>query len=75
MPQYRLFTLDRAGHFSDVHEIFCVNDAEALLHASKMVNSHGVEVWQRGRLLTRIQADQPSAPAETESVPEPAAAA
>jgi hypothetical protein len=56
MPHYRVFILDRAGHFADVDEMFCVNDAEAILTASKLVDGHDLEVWHKGRMVTRIPA-------------------
>ena len=56
MPHYRVFTLDRAGHFIDVEGLFCVNDAEAILTASKLADRHDLEVWHRGRMVTRVPA-------------------
>ena len=74
MPGYRLFTLDHAGHFADVEEMFCVNDAEAMLRAGAAAKSHDVELWRRGRMLTRIMSQKPSAAVSAEE-PETVAAA
>jgi len=54
MPHYRIFSLDRAGHFIDVQEMFCIGDAEALRAARKLADRHSREVWHRGRLVGRV---------------------
>lgn len=64
MPHYRIFSLDRAGHFIDVQEIFCTGDAEAIRAAGKLAVRHGREVWHRGRLVGRVAV---SASASTEA--------
>jgi hypothetical protein len=74
MPHYRVFTLDRAGHFSDVDEMFCVNDAEAILTASKRVDGHDLEVWHKGRMVTRIPAAGNDVAQEATAATEPALA-
>jgi len=60
MPHYRVFSLDRAGHFADVEEMFCVNNAEAIQRAHKMADGHGVEMWQRGRMVARTAKKDPA---------------
>lgn len=80
MPHYRVFSLDHAGHFADVEEMFCVNDAEAIQRANQMADSHGVELWQRGRMVARIaknvsgEAEKAAEAMPSEPLPESAAA-
>jgi hypothetical protein len=45
--------------------MFCVNDADAILKASKLAHKHQAEVWHRGRFVSRVPSSNNSSRAET----------
>lgn len=51
MREYRLYCLDGAGHFMEVHQIDAVNDADALTKARIMKLSVKCELWERARMV------------------------
>ena len=56
MYQYRIYCLNEEGRFSRVAEIEATDDAEALLHAGALRHSGPCEIWERDRLVGRIEA-------------------
>ena len=54
MPEYRVYSIDPAGHFTDVQEMYCISDAAAVVRARELMRGHPVEVWHRGRLIQKI---------------------
>ena len=54
MPEYRVYSIDPAGHFIDVQEMYCASDAAAVVRAKQLMRGHPVEVWHRGRLIQKI---------------------
>jgi hypothetical protein len=58
MPNYKLYCIDGAGHFSEVHDFHPVNDADALQQARKMKLSSKCEIWQLNRLVAKLGAQK-----------------
>jgi hypothetical protein len=56
MPDYRLYCLDRLGHFTQFHDIDADHDAEALTIARTMQLTSKCELWERGRLVAELAA-------------------
>jgi hypothetical protein len=54
MPEYRVYIVDPAGHFTDVREIYCSSDLVAVECATELTRDHTVEVWHRGRLIKKL---------------------
>jgi len=56
MPEYRLYCLDGSGKFTTSHEISADND-EAAVDAARAMNL-GVtcELWERGRMVAKLDA-------------------
>jgi hypothetical protein len=58
MQEYRLYTIsDERRHYStgNVRIIHCDDDDEATQAAKCFVDFHDVELWQSGRLVTRLR--------------------
>jgi hypothetical protein len=51
---YRLYTVRGAGHFADVREFECPDDAAALDLAKRLADGEAVELWDRGRFIARL---------------------
>jgi hypothetical protein len=56
MLEYRVYTLDPAGHFTDVRELYCASDAAAVEREKELARDRAVEVWHRGCLIRKIEA-------------------
>jgi hypothetical protein len=58
MFDYRLYCLNQADAIIGVQTATCPDDATALAHAEaelpKADKCHGIEVWQRDRLIGRV---------------------
>jgi hypothetical protein len=58
MFDYRLYCLNHANSIIGVQTANCPDDASALAHAEETLpkndGCHGIEVWQRNRLIGRI---------------------
>jgi hypothetical protein len=61
MPEFRIYTIGRDGHFSDAKNIECADDQEAIQEAQQAVDGHDVELWQRGRFIVRLSSVPPKA--------------
>jgi hypothetical protein len=56
MPDYRIFEISKLGRIVGPAQIItCENDEEAVHTAEPLVNGHDVELWQGGRVVTRIR--------------------
>jgi hypothetical protein len=55
MVEYRVFTVDRDGHFIGFEPLVCANDAEAIEHAKRLVVGHAIELWNGERLVIRLE--------------------
>jgi hypothetical protein len=58
MFDYRLYCLNRANSIIGVQTANCPDDAAAMAHAEQTLpgkeECHGIEVWQRDRLIGRV---------------------
>ena len=54
MPEYRLYCLDGADHFTKSHEIEAADDAAALSRAKEMKLPVKCELWEHGRLVATL---------------------
>jgi hypothetical protein len=57
MPDYRAYILGIDGHRFVLVEGFLSNypdDGAALIAAKKLIDGHDIEVWDRGRLVARL---------------------
>jgi hypothetical protein len=54
MPDYRAYFIGRDGHFLGAKILSdCPDDELAKKAAERLVNGHGVELWDRDRLIIR----------------------
>jgi hypothetical protein len=58
VPNYRLYRLDGAGQIVTADWIEAERDEDALREAHVRVEGAEHELWQRGRLVARISAEQ-----------------
>jgi hypothetical protein len=56
MPEYRLYCLDGLNKITHVEEIIATGDAEAIMQAKAMKKPTKCELWNRGRLVAKIDA-------------------
>ena len=61
MPEFRIYTIGRDGHFSDAKNIECADDQEAIQKAQQTLDGHDVELWQRDRFIVRRSSVPPKA--------------
>jgi len=59
MPDYRVYTIGRDGHFSDALDIVCADDQEAIEKARQAVDGRDVELWRQGRFIARFSHNEP----------------
>ena len=55
MEEYRACFVGRDGHFNGYEPIVCADDAAAIENAKRLVNRHGIEIWNRARLVGRLE--------------------
>ena len=51
MPEYRAYVLDRDGKIQSYEPIVCADDDAAIATAKRLVDGHGVELWQGARKI------------------------
>jgi len=51
---YRLYFLGVNNRIADVRVLDCASDQEALKSASRFMNGRDLELWERGRFISRI---------------------
>lgn len=49
MAEYRVYIVDRDGHFFDAVHLICADDAEAIEQARELAIGRGVELWRLDR--------------------------
>jgi hypothetical protein len=54
MTYYRAYIVGEDGHFIEAVNLDCADDAAAVASAKQLVNSRDVEVWQQGRMVTKL---------------------
>ena len=55
MEEYRAYFVGRDGHFIGFEPIVCADDAAAIESAKRLVNRHGIELWNGARLVGRLE--------------------
>ena len=56
MPGYRLYTFEKDGHIATPpREFDCSDDLAAVQEAKKVLDGHAIEVWEKARLVIRLQ--------------------
>lgn len=56
MPDYRIYTVKKDGHIVRPPEVVeCINDAQAVEVAKKLLNGQLIEVWQGPRVVIRLE--------------------
>lgn len=56
MPVYRAYIVGLHDRSIGVVQMDCVDDNSAIKSASRLVDSHDVELWQMGRPVARFDA-------------------
>lgn len=56
MPVYRAYIVGLHDRPIGVVQIDCVDDSSAIKSAERLVDSHGVELWQMDRPVARFDA-------------------
>jgi hypothetical protein len=51
---YRAYIVGEDGHFIESVNLDCTDDAAAVESAKRLVISRDVEVWQQGRMVTKL---------------------
>jgi hypothetical protein len=54
MREYRLYFLDRDGHIQRALELECAGDEQAIRFARERLDSQGLELWQRDRVVAKL---------------------
>ena len=54
MPEYRLYCINAHGSFTKAHEFNAANDEEALKLARDLKLSVICELWQRERMVAKL---------------------
>ena len=55
MEEYRAYFVGRDGHFNGFEPIVCADDAAAIEKTKRLVNRHGIEIWNGARLVGRLE--------------------
>jgi|SRR5271168_1032440 hypothetical protein len=55
VEKYRVYFVGRDGHFNGLEPIVCADDAAAIENAKRLVNRHGIELWNGARLVGRLE--------------------
>jgi len=55
MKQYRVYSLDKAGHIAQAQNVECRDDLDALEWAQAAAGRDGLEVWDGARLVARVK--------------------
>jgi hypothetical protein len=55
MTEYRACTVGLEGRLIHYETLDCPNDAEAVVEAQRLLRKHDMELWNGGRLVTRLE--------------------
>jgi hypothetical protein len=55
MTEYRAYLIGEDGHFQDAIPLICVDDAEAMEKAQRLVDNRDVELWERARKVATFE--------------------
>jgi hypothetical protein len=59
MQDYRLYSLNPAGHIQQVVELACSNDEQAVELSLSKHDGRAMELWQRSRFIRSFKAKAP----------------
>jgi hypothetical protein len=65
MGGYRAFVLDEDGHICDARVLEAPGDEAAVKAARRLINRHGIEIWQLDRKVATLDADTAQSAAAT----------
>jgi hypothetical protein len=51
---YRAYIVGEDGHFIDGLNLHCADDGAAIESAKQLVDGHDIELWQEGRMVTKL---------------------
>jgi hypothetical protein len=51
VEEYRAYFVGGDGHFNEFEPLICANDEAAIDKAERLVNKHGIEIWNGARLV------------------------
>jgi hypothetical protein len=54
MTDYRVYIIGDDGHFVGAIQLDCPDDNAAIESAKQFVNGHDVELWQRDRIIAKL---------------------
>jgi hypothetical protein len=54
MSDYRVYVIGNDGHFVSAIQLDCADDNAAIESAKQFVNGHDVELWQRDRIVAKL---------------------
>ena len=54
MSYYRVYIVGQDGHFVDAINLDCADDGAAIESARQLVDGHDIELWQEGRMVTKL---------------------
>jgi hypothetical protein len=57
VAEYRAYTVGHDGHFIGFEPLICVDDAEAIEKAKRLVDGHDIELWSGVRIVIRLEHD------------------
>ncbi|MDB5576107.1 MAG: hypothetical protein JWR80_1283 [Bradyrhizobium sp.] len=58
MAEYRAYVVGDDEHFVGFEPMICLDDAEAIAKAQRLVDGHDVELWSGDRFVVRLDAKQ-----------------
>jgi hypothetical protein len=58
--EYRAFLLGADEHFIGFEPLICLDDAEAIAKAQRLVDGHDIEVWSGDRFVIRLSHENKS---------------
>ena len=73
MSYYRVYIVGQDGHFIDAINLNCADDGAAIESAKQLVDGRDIELWQEGRMVTKLVSSNPAQddPWPSFSVPTP----
>lgn len=54
MAEYRAYLVGKDDHFENVRVLDCPDDDTAIAEAKKLLNGVDIELWQRDRMVVRL---------------------
>jgi hypothetical protein len=58
MVGYRIYLVNKKGHFVGVHEISATSDADAMLKAHRLLDGVDLEVWRGNQMIGHLRGNQ-----------------